>query len=210
MMTGPDHNPLIDEQVSAWLDDELPQEELHLLRARLESSPECRARLARYSLIGSQLRNGQPGRSRSGVLALGLSVRVSAALDGPPGSPADASLKVATPWPGRLLPYALAAGVALAAVGLTTLLRQAGIGPGSTTGNQAPTSVRLVSAPERQTPSPNTASRRASLSPQRLTSYLVYHGEYSGLLSARVAESHIVNQSRYVGALQAVDRSPSQ
>ena len=210
MMTGPDHNPLVDEQLSAWLDDELPREELHLLRARLESSPQYRARLARFSLIGSQLRAGEPGGSRSGVLALGLSVRVGAALDGLPGRPADAAVGLATPWRGRLLPYALAAGVALAAVGLTTLLHQAGIGPGSSAVDQAPASVRLVSVTEPKAPSQSPPSRRASLSPQRLTSYLVYHGEYSGLLSARVTESNIVNQSRYVGAVQAPDRSPTQ
>jgi negative regulator of sigma E activity len=209
-MTSPDHNPLVDEQLSAWLDDELPQEELNLLRARLESSPECRARLARYSLIGNQLRDSQPGRVQSGVLALGLSARVSAALHRPPVSPAEASLGEAPAWPGRVLPYALAAGLALAAVGLTNLLRQAQVGPGLSAGDQAKSSVRLVSKIERQARPPDTVGRRSSLSPQRLTSYLVYHGEYSGPLSARVTESHIVNQSRYVGALQAVDRSPGQ
>ena len=210
MMTDPDDSRLIDEQLSAWLDDELPQEELQLLRARLESSPECRARLARYSLIGNQLRDGEPGRFRSGVMALGLSIRVSEALNGPPGSPAEANLGVMSRWRGGLLPYALAAGVALAAVGLTNLPRQAGVDPGLSAGDHVPAPVSLVAATEPPAALPNTAARRTSLSPQRLTSYLVYHGEYSGLLSTRVTESHIVNQSRYVGALQAVDQSPSQ
>ncbi len=218
MMTGTDHNPLIDEQLSAWLDDELPHEELELLRARLDESPEHRARLARYSLIGYQLRDRQPGRLQSGLLALSLSARVSAALRGPVGSTAEASLRVASPWPkpwpkpwpSRFLPYALAAGVVLVAVGLTTLLHQAGVGPGFSAGNQTQASVQVVSPVERQATLRVTTGSRASLSPQRLTSYLVYHGEYSGVLSARVTESHIVNQSRYAGALQAADLSPSQ
>ena len=210
MMTGPDHNPLIDEQLSAWLDDELPQEELDLLRARLEASPERRARLARYSLIGSHLRDSQPGRLQTGLLALRLSARVSSALQASPGSAGEASPGAASAWTSRLLPYALAAGVVFAAVGLTILLREAGVGPGFSPGDQTQASVRLLAPVDRQAPPPETTGGRTTLSPQRLTSYLVYHGEYSGLLSARVTESHIVNQSRYVGAVQAVDRLPSQ
>lgn len=209
MMTGPDHNPIIDEQLSAWLDDELPQEELALLRARLEASPERRARLARYSLIGSHLRDSQPGRLQTGLVALRLSARVSAALQAQPDSAIAASLGAGSARTRRLLPYALAAGVALATVGLATL-REAGVAPWFSAGDQTQASVRLVAPIERQALLPETTARRAPLSQQRLTSYLVYHGEYSGLLSARVTESHIVNQSRYVGALQAVDRSPSQ
>jgi negative regulator of sigma E activity len=210
MKTGPDHHPPIDEQLSAWLDDELPPEELELLRARLEASPERRARLALYSLIGSHLRDGQPGRLQTGLRALGLSARVGAALRGPVVSPTEASLRVVSLSPSRFLPYALAAGVALAAVGLTALLRQAGVGPGFSASDQAQASVQRVSPVERQATLPVATSGQASLSPQRLTTYLVYHGEYSGVMSARVTESHIVNQSRYVGALQAADLSASQ
>lgn len=210
MKTGPDHHPLIDEQLSAWLDDELPQEELELLRARLEASPEQRARLARYSLIGSHLRDRRPGRLQAGLLALGLSARVSAALRPPVGSPTEASLGAASPSPGRFLPYALAAGLVVTAVGLTTLLRQAGVDPGFSAGDQTQASVQLGSPAERQVTLPMKTSSQVSLSPQRLTTYLVYHGEYSGVMSARVTESHIVNQSRYVGSLQAADLSAGQ
>ncbi|MEO8224451.1 MAG: hypothetical protein ABI661_06570, partial [Gammaproteobacteria bacterium] len=51
---------------------------------------------------------------------------------------------------------------------------------------------------------------RPSLSQQRLTNYLVYHGEYSGMLSAKVSDSHIVNNGSYGGFLQAVDRPPTR
>jgi negative regulator of sigma E activity len=210
MMTGPDRNPLIDEQLSAWLDDELPAEELDLLSARLEASPERRVRLARFSLIGSHLRDRQAGRLHSGLLALRVSARVSAALQASPDRAAGAAPGAVSASTSRFLPYALAAGVAVAAVGLAMLLREAGVGPGLSPDEQTQAFVQLAAPVDRQAAPPETTGARATLSPQRLTSYLVYHGEYSGLLSARVTESHIVNQPRFVGAVQAVDRLPSQ
>ena len=48
---------------------------------------------------------------------------------------------------------------------------------------------------------------QSSLSPRRLTSYLVYHGEYSGMLSAKLTDSHIVNNRAYAAAVQAADQS---
>ena len=200
MTTGPDHNPLIDEQLSAWLDDELRGAELELLVARLERSPELKARLARYSLIGSSLRGGQSGNESTELAALRLGGRVRAALE-EPGGP---ERQHASGHTRRLLPYALAAGVALVAVAVTVvqgpLLRPvADPVPGSTVGEGAQASAER----------PDTVGQ-AALSPQRLTHYLVYHGEYSGLLSARVTESHIVNDSSYAVALQSAYRSPTQ
>lgn len=202
MTTGPDHNPLIDEQLSAWLDDELPREELELLATRLAQSPELKARLARYGLIGSSLREGQVSNAATGLAALRLGDRVRAALEEPAGSeqqPASGRTK-------RLLPYALAAGVALVAVMVAVTVVQGPLlrpvadpVPGSAAGEGARASVER----------PGTVGQ-ASLSSQRLTHYLVYHGEYSGLLSARVNESHIINDHSYAVDLQAADRSATQ
>jgi len=47
----------IEEQLSAFLDGELPQEELALLVRRLERDESYRATLDRYALIGGALRN---------------------------------------------------------------------------------------------------------------------------------------------------------
>ena len=46
------------------------------------------------------------------------------------------------------------------------------------------------------------------LSPDRLTNYLVYHGEYSGLMSTKVVDSHIVNQRPYVITVNTVSGCP--
>jgi len=197
MTTDPDINPLIDEQLSAWLDDELPRAEVDLLIARLASSPACQARLARYSLISSGLRGGPAGPGTGELAALRLAGRVRAALDESTGTPKQPlSLR-----PNRALPYAMAAGLALVAVLLTMVQRplQWPIG--------AP--VQVSAKPAIDTPVPASV-RQASLSSQRMTNYLVHHGEYSGLLSARVTESHIINGRPYSAALQATDRLPNR
>jgi anti-sigma factor RsiW len=194
MTTDPETNPLIDEQLSAWLDDELPRVEVDLLITRLASSPDFQARLARYSLISSGLRGGPAGRGTGELAALRLAGRVRAALDESTGTPKQPlSLR-----PNRALPYAMAAGIALVAVLLTMVqgpLRRL-IG----------TPVQVAAEPVIAAPVPASV-RQASLSSQRLTNYLVQHGEYSGLLSARVTESHIINNRPHSAALQAADRS---
>jgi anti-sigma factor RsiW len=176
MTTGPDSTPRVDEQLSAWLDDELPAGELELLATRLAEAPELRARVARYALIGSRLRAGRTGNLAVELAALRLGDRVRAAVDGPP-EPAQLAYGRRS---GRWLPYAIAAGVALLAVALIPLVRMANY-PVPIDRRIAESSVPLaVVAP-------------ASFSSDRMTSYLVYHGEYSGMLSAKVTDSNIIN-----------------
>jgi len=197
MTTAPDHKPLIDEQLSAWLDDELPREELELLVARLAESPELKARLARYSLIASRVRGSQVGNVSTELAALRLGGRVRAALEEPTAS----ERQPAAARTNRVLPYAMAAGLTLAAVAFTVAQ-----GPQlRPVGNPVQASAQPVVAGSGPAP-----AGQASLSSKRLTNYLVYHGEYSGLLSARVTESHIVNNRPYAVALQTADRSPTQ
>ncbi|MBL8201950.1 MAG: sigma-E factor negative regulatory protein [Chromatiales bacterium] len=208
MSTGPDQSPLIDEQLSAWLDDELPAAEQELLVSRLARSPEHRARVARYGLIGSTLRGGPAGSRSAGIAALEISARVSAALD---GIPAPSAPRVRQPG-SRLLPYAAAAGIALVAVALVPVLRPAP-GPGTATMASMATQPAVVPATLTSARAPSLVADRVapagqpSLTSRRLTSYLVYHGEYSGMLSAKLTDSHIVNNRAYAAAAQASDQS---
>lgn len=206
MSTGQDQSPLIDEQLSAWLDDELPAAELELLAARLAGSPELRARAARYSLVGSTLRDSHPGAPSAALAALQISARVSAALD---ETAVPTLPTVRRPAP-RLLPYAAAAGIALVAVALVPLLRPAtdsGVSASSMAARSAgiPATLTPVRAQSFVTDRMGPAGQR--LSPRRLTSYLVYHGEYSGMLSAKLTDSHIVNNRAYAAAVQTPDQS---
>lgn len=180
----------VDEQVSAWLDDELPPAELELLAARLAGSPELRARAARYGLIGGVLRAGPGDGGRAEVLALALAERVRTGLDGEAG---DRPLPAR---PSRLAPFAAAAGVALLAV---TLVPVIGTRPGA---GSVP-AASLAGPVAMPAAIPGAMAPQASLSPRRLTNYLVYHGEYSGTLSAKLTDSHIVNNRAYVVPVSA-------
>lgn len=201
MSTDPDQSPLVDEQLSVWLDDELPPEELELLASRLVLSPELRARAARFSLIGSALRGGQPGTPAAALSALQVSVRVKAVLDETVQPLAPSVPRPASRWQ----PYATAAGFALVAIAVVPLLRPVQEVPQVSVPG-APVQLATWPAPVRSTSV--VANRlgpagQGSLSPRRLTSYLVYHGEYSGMLSAKLTDSHIVNNRAYAAAVAA-------
>src|SRR5260221_5262367 len=69
----------IREQVSAFLDGELPNSESELLLKRLTRDPELRESFGRYALIGESLRGGTHAR-----LSQGFPGRVNRAIDGEP------------------------------------------------------------------------------------------------------------------------------
>lgn len=119
----------------------------------------------------------------------------------------------------RWVPYAAAAGVALLAVVLVPRLapqwqRTGGMPEAAQMArddgaiSQArPGLAAVAPAPPAALRSPAeliAASDRASISPQRIASYLVYHGEFSGMLAAKLTDSHIVTRRTY-----AVDVAPA-
>ncbi len=69
----------IREQVSAFLDGELPSSETELLLKRLTRDAELRESFGRYALIGEALRGASPG-----LLTRGFAGRVNLAIDGEP------------------------------------------------------------------------------------------------------------------------------
>jgi hypothetical protein len=172
---APGPGPRVAEQLSAWLDDELPAAETGLLAARFRggAEPEGRARLARYALTSAVLR-GEGSRP-----ALGVARRVAAALDADATTQPvivtagrDRSAPRSGLWFGAGLAAAFAAAIAVTA----TLTAPAGM-PGSTP---------LLAA------APVAAVAGGAFPDERLTNYLVYHGEYSGALSARLVDTHVV------------------
>lgn len=171
-----DLTPRVNEQLSAWLDDELPAAEVELLATRLSQSPEQQARAARYALIGSHLRAGRTSDLAAGLLALGLRDRVRAVVEVAPEPAIAADRQVSNRW----LPYAAAAGIAMLAVALIPMLRMS-------------SEVPPVDQPIAASAMLSVAVTPASLSSDRMTSYLVYHGEYSGMLSAKFTDSSIIN-----------------
>src|ERR1700730_11454759 len=134
----------IREQVSAFLDGELPNSETELLLKRLTRDGELRESFGRYALIGEAIR----GTSR-GLLTRGFSGRVNLAIDGEL-IPANEHLPPAPRPPGGRAPAgaggaAGAAGVAAVAV---VALQQRAVSP--TLRSATPLAAR-ISAPAQST-----------------------------------------------------------
>src|SRR5262245_12417543 len=109
----------INDQISAFVDDELSEQECAFLVRRFEHDSEARGQVLRYTLIGSALRNELLKPDPAVLLR-----RISSALDGaaapavPTRSPRPWSARVARPLVG----LAIAAGVAsIAILGLRAL-----------------------------------------------------------------------------------------
>ncbi len=102
----------IREQVSAFLDGELPGSETELLLKRLARDPELRESFGRYALIGESLR----GATRV-PLTRGFAGRVNCAIDGEPAAVSAPALRARpAAWWRPLAGAAVAAGVAAVAV----------------------------------------------------------------------------------------------
>jgi len=111
------------EQVSAFLDGELPNAETELLLKRLTRDAELRESFGRYTLIGEALR-GQG----SHILTGGFASRVNLAIDGePPQVAARAQPSRVSRWWRPLAGVTVAAGVAAVAI---VALQQRAISPG--------------------------------------------------------------------------------
>lgn len=109
----------LDERLSAWADDELPEAEQELLLRQVVGDPALRARWARYHLIGDALRDGLPESIRPG-----FAEQVAAAIA---REPASMPAGVASPWLRRAGGAAIAASVMVAA--LMTMRVDEPVGP---------------------------------------------------------------------------------
>jgi sigma-E factor negative regulatory protein RseA len=186
----------IREQVSAFLDGELPDTETELLLKRLTRDGELRDSFGRYALIGEALRG-----AGSGVLTRGFASRVNLAIDGEPVQAAVQALKARAPrWWRPLAGVTVAAGVAAVAI---VALQQRAISPGlhaaapPTAQNAA---VPLAVSARSQAPVQGGGGPREALSytvpaasvetpsvlaPARLTNYIFAHSKYSSGLGQR-------------------------
>ncbi len=185
----------IREQVSAFLDGELPDTETELLLKRLTRDGELRESFGRYALIGEALRG-----SGSQMLTRGFASRVNLAIDGEPAqAPAHAPAAGTSRWWRPLAGVTVAAGVAAVAI---VALQQRAISPRL---NAAATTAQNVAAPlptvaGNSTPVqgggpqhealsytvPATSTEApSSLVPARLTNYVFAHSKYSSGLGQR-------------------------
>lgn len=189
------------EQLSCFLDGELPEAETTLLLKRLERDEELQGSLSRYSLIGAVL------RTDTGVpAARHVAARVRAALA---GEPALGAQGWRARWLRQAVGLAVAAGVAAAAI----LVLPAGQteGPGAAEGQFAALPpepvvtemIPVVRAPENAeepvrtyTTPPAPAEPANALSAAQLASYLLAHSDYSGPLARRSVVTVVVPEAQ--------------
>ncbi|MGO9514064.1 MAG: sigma-E factor negative regulatory protein [Steroidobacteraceae bacterium] len=167
----------IREQVSAFLDGELPSSETELLLKRLTRDAELRESFGRYALIGESLR----GASRA-PLTRGFAGRVNCAIDGEPMVANSQAARARPPrWWRPVAGAAVAAGVA--AVAVVALQQRADVPTGRPVSPVTAQNVRA--APSREAISytvPAVPEAPAVLPAARLTNYVFAHSKYSSVL----------------------------
>jgi sigma-E factor negative regulatory protein RseA len=187
----------IREQVSAFLDGELPDTETELLLKRLTRDGELRESFGRYALIGEALRG-----AGSQILTRGFASRVNLAIDGEPAQATPhAQPARASRWWRPLAGVTVAAGVAAVAI---VALQQRAISP--RVSGTAPVTAQNVAAPLK-TAAPSQVSLQggggprepisytvvpatsleapSTITPARLTNYVFAHSKYSSVLGQR-------------------------
>jgi len=160
----------VKEQLSAFLDGELPEAETTLLLKRLDRDDDLKGTLSRYSLIGAVMRStGDMPAARH------VAARVSAAVALEPrlGAPQRSR------WLQPVAGLAVAASVALA----TVLLVPQWLG-GSTVVPVVMAAVGEAPATSYTTP-PAPMAPAGNLPSAQLAAYLVAHSEYTLPLSRR-------------------------
>jgi sigma-E factor negative regulatory protein RseA len=171
----------IREQVSAFLDGELPGSETELLLKRLTRDAELRESFGRYALIGESIRGGQVRLSQS------FAARVNRAIDGEPVVAVSQPSRSTSRWWRPLAGAAVAASVAVVAV---IGIQQRATVPGP---EAAPLTaqtvvvtradgVARVTEPASYTVPPAVSEAPTALPAARLTNYVFAHSRYSSVM----------------------------
>ena len=171
----------IREQVSAFLDGELPDAQTELLLKRLTRDTELRESFGRYALIGESLRGASRGR-----LTKGFAERVNRAIDGEP-IPASTAVRQSRtpPWWRPFAGAAVAAGVAaIAVVGLQQRAEAPTLRAPLPLVAQNVTAATAREAISYTVPS-STPEAPAAMPAARLTNYVFAHSKYSSGLDQR-------------------------
>jgi sigma-E factor negative regulatory protein RseA len=187
----------IKEQLSAFLDGELPDPESALLLKRLERDDELRGALSRYSLIGAVLRSdGDVPAARQ------VAARVSAAIAREPSRGARfVRLPRREAFLRGVAGVAVAAGVALGAVLLVQQLGQQDPGaPEAVMARAELPPVQPVSddlegqeIPAEAYVTPPAPDAPAGIPPAELANYLVAHYGYASPLVRRSVGAGLIS-----------------
>ena len=194
----------INDQISAFIDNELPADESALLVRRFERDAEARGRAMRYTLIGAALR-GELLEPHPSVLRQ----RVAAALTGASPGVQKARERSAAPWVKPALGFGIAAAVAVVAIGALRSLNESSFGADSVV---PIADTQLEPRTELEAPSyvvPRVVDdQRAVTPPIRLTNYLMHHGEYASGLTRTSVNSNVLGAATEMVATETVAAKP--
>ena len=182
----------IQEQISAFIDDELSSEECAFLVRRLGSDVHAREQLVRYAAIGSALRS-EALIASSGLLR----DRVRSALDGAPPTQSRRRAVVRPrrrQWAYSLAGVGVAASVAVVALfSLRMTVEEGVLAQPVGASVLTPNTVSPV-LPSYVVPSDavDAAEAHSLVPPVRLTNYLFQHGNYTSTLQRTSVQSNVV------------------
>jgi sigma-E factor negative regulatory protein RseA len=177
----------IREQISAFLDGELPGAESELLLKRMLRDSALRDSFGRYALIGEAMRGMKHVPLRGNITAA-----INGAIDGDPATPAaGVPARTGQRWWRTLGGAAIAASVAVVAVVALQLRTPAPVLTASVGTPQAPLAAIATPAAAKAQPSigdvsPNPKGSVPNAIPGvRLTNYVFAHSQYPSLLGQR-------------------------
>ncbi len=187
----------IKEQLSTFLDGELPDQETALLLKRLERDDELRGALSRYSLIGAVLRNdGDVPAARQ------VAARVSAAIA---REPAQDRTRLRLPARDALMRGGIGLAIAASVAAAAVLLVQQGqpidpAAPEAVMAQAQESPIEPVSAVDDMDDSlaasyvtPPAAGGQGSLPPAQFANYLVAHYGYASPLVRRSVGAGLIS-----------------
>lgn len=199
---------ILNEQLSALIDGELPPEETALLLKRLEREPELAARLARFRIYGEVMRGA--GQVRSSDFGAALRERIALEPAHPARAPQSAPASLWTGWRSAVAGLSVAAGVAALALVVLHQLPWGADNPPvarrvpAAGADDAPV-VAVAAAPAPVTSdrddgthapdsyvTPAAPTRLAVMPAAELARYVVAHSEVSMPLSSRNVLIHLI------------------
>jgi negative regulator of sigma E activity len=193
----------INDQISAFIDNELSANESALLVRRFERDAGARARAMRYTLIGASLR-GELLEPHPSVLRQRLAAALSGTASGRPKARERWTDRLAQP----LLGVAIAATVAVVAIGALRSLNEPSLAPASSAGIPVtPTPLQARDAVDSYVVPQTTDQSRVGTS-IRLTNYLMHHSEFASGLTRTSVNSNVVGAATDTVPTDAVLAKP--
>ena len=175
----------VKEQLSAFLDGELPEAELDLLLKRVHRDSGLQGSLDRYALAGEALRSPNfPVPSAGFAMRISQAIAAEAGDSKPVTAPAPSSRIAAARWLRPVGGAAIAAGVAaLAVMAVQPQSPETAVAPMANV-NPAPSDKYIV---------PNTTTPTQLVPATYLAKYVMAHSEYALPLGRRTVLSSVLS-----------------